>query len=265
MLPAASIPGTTVDNWLWLVTIIVFGAAGLRQMWQRWRVGALFLACYAALLLVWPWAIPRLLIPIVPLIVLTLLVGAAALGSQLGRRGWIVPLTLGSLIAFTAIARNLARLEQASACDRSRAASSPACFSDDQRGFFSAARHVRTTTSSAASFALASKWSTFGYYARREVLPFRAPAEMSGEQILDSLVAAGVGHVLLAHASSFDVALARQLRPSCDRLALARSFNEQTLLFELRGPAAADSTGGGCAALAAYESVRGVPGQVVLW
>ncbi|HEX6249929.1 MAG TPA: hypothetical protein VFZ56_00690 [Gemmatimonadaceae bacterium] len=265
VLPAAGIPGTTVDNWLWLVAIVVFGAAGLRQMWHRWRVGALFLACYAALLLVWPWAIPRLLIPIVPLIVLTLLLGATALGARLGPRGWIVPLTLGSLIAFTAIARNVVRLEQASACDRSRAASSPACFSDDQRGFFSAAKHARATTGSGARFALASKWSTFGYYARREVLPFRAPAGMSGETILDSLAAAGVRHVLLSHASSFDVALARQLRASCDRLVLARAFNRQTLLFEMRDRAAADETAGGCAALAAYDSVPGVPGQVGLW
>lgn len=265
VLPAASVPGTTVDNWVWLVAVVLFGAAGLRQLWQRWRVAALFLACYGALLLVWPWAIPRLLIPIVPLIILTLLVGAWVLGSRLGRRGWIVPVTLGALIAFTAIARNLTRLEQASACDRSRATSSPACFSDDQLGFFSAAGHARTVTDSAARFALGSKWSTFGYYARREVLPFRATPGMSGEQIVDSLAAAGVGHVLLAHLSSNDVAFGRLLRPSCDRLALVGVFNSQTLLFELRERAAADTTGGGCAALAAYESVPGVPGQAGLW
>lgn len=265
VLPAASVPGTTLDNWLWLVAIVAFGAAGLMQLWQRWRVAALFLVCYGALLLVWPWAIPRLLIPILPLIILALLVGAGSLGSRLGRRGWIVPLTLGALIAFTAIARNLVRLDQASACDRTRATSSPACFSDDQLGFFGAALHARTATDSTARFALSSKWSTFGYYARREVLPFRATPEMSGDQIVDSLAAAGVGHVLLAHASSNDVAFGRLLRSSCDRLALVRAFNRQTLLFALRERAAADTTGGGCAALAAYESVPGVPGQAGLW
>lgn len=265
VLPAASVPGTTLDNWAWLVAVVVFGAAGLTQLWQRWRVAALFLACYGALLLVWPWAISRLLIPILPLIILTLLVGAAALSSRLGRRAWIAPLAVGALISFTAIARNLSRLNQTSACDRSRATSSPGCFSDDQLGFFSVAVHARMVTDSAARFALGSKWSTFGYYARREVLPFRATPGMSGGQIVDSLAAAGVGHVLLAHASNIDVAFGRQLRSSCDRLALVGAFDRHTLLFQLRERTAPDTTGGGCAALAAYHSVSGVPGQAGLW
>lgn len=143
--------------------------------------------------------------------------------------------------------------------------SSPACFSDDQLGFFTAAGHARTVTDSTARFALGSKWSTFGYYARREVLPFRATPGMSGEELVDSLAAAGVGYVLLARVSSNDVAFGRLLRSSCDRLALAGAFNRQTLLFELRDGTAADTSGGACAALAAYESVSGVPGQVGLW
>jgi hypothetical protein len=250
---------------LWLVALVVFGAVGLPQLWHRWRVAALFLGCYGALLLVWPWAIPRLLIPVLPLIVLTLLAGAAALGSRLGRRGWILPLALGGLIGFTAISRNVARLDAASACDRSRATSSPACFSDDQRGFFSAATHVRAATASDAVFALGSKWSTFGYYARREVLPFRAIPGMSGEQIVDSLASAGVSHVVLAHVSSNDVAFARLLRGACDRLELVSAFNRQTYLFQLRDGTARETTGSGCAALTEYESVSATPGQVGLW
>lgn len=252
-LPVATVRGTTLDNWLWLVVLVILGALGLKEAWSRWRAAALLLICYGALLLVWPWALARLLVPVVPLVLMTILVGGAALGRKLGRFGWTVPLVVGVLIAGAAIAQNLERAQAVRACDRSRATVTPGCFSDDARAFFTAASYVRTGTAPDARVAVRGKVPTFAYYARREVVPVVITAGPSAGQILDGLVNAGADYVLLEHLNMLDATFARRIQGACDRLELVRAFEPDTYLFRLADRPSADPARSGCAALAGYR------------
>lgn len=70
-------------NALGVAAVLVLAAAGVADMWRRWRAPLLFMAFYLALVLVWPFSPLRFLWGIWPLIVLLLACGARWL--------WVVP------------------------------------------------------------------------------------------------------------------------------------------------------------------------------
>ncbi len=263
-LPAMTVPGTRVDNWLWLLAVFVFGVAGVRQLWRRWKPAAVLTACYGALLLVWPWAFSRFLVPVIPIALLTLLVGAVSVGRRLGRWGVALPIVFGILVGGEAISRNAQRLRVVAACDRAQATRSAACFGDDARSFFAASQYAAAVLAPQEAVAVRGKEATFAHFSGRKAVPI-VVSDASGGQLLDTLGRSGAGYVLLSHLSALDLQLARAIAADCDRLISVESFPPQTWLFRLTAPSARDSTGSGCTALAEYLENPRPLGWKTLW
>jgi hypothetical protein len=82
------VPGSIVDNVAWTVIIGACALAGLVILIRRWEAVPAVFTATMAILLVWPWPIDRLAVPLIPLAVPALLLGASSLGGRgAGSRG----------------------------------------------------------------------------------------------------------------------------------------------------------------------------------
>jgi len=80
-----TIPGTIVDNLLWLVVLGVSTGVGLLVLTRRWPAIATYLLLSCGVLLIWPWPVERLLAPLVPAIAAAVLVGFDVVARPAGR------------------------------------------------------------------------------------------------------------------------------------------------------------------------------------
>lgn len=252
VLPAATLGATDVDDWLWAVSIVFLGGVGLVHLWRRWRAAALLLVTYGGTLLLWPLAFGRFLLPVLPFILLALLLGARAIGARMRTAPYVLPVLLVTAIAGRAAAQDLGRARAVAQCDRARAKSSQVCFTPDQVAFFSAAGFARSNTEEGERFVLRSKWPTFAYYARREVIPLSLVAGDNGSQTLENLDQAGVRYVVVTHLMKGDLVFARHLMDVCDRLELVSGFNRSTFILRVREGVSVDRSA--CDALQRYEA-----------
>lgn len=83
MLPgeALSLPaiaGTPLDNLALGVLLAASLGWGMLVFARQWRGAGLFMAGYVALLLAWPWELPRLLLPLIPFLAGAIVAGCAA-------------------------------------------------------------------------------------------------------------------------------------------------------------------------------------------
>jgi len=147
-LPSAlafpTIPGTGIDNLLWLVAMAGLGAVGLIVLWGRARPVLWHVLLAALLILAWPWKLERLLVPLVPFAVAAILLGADRLTRTLPvpRRSLILAgLTL--LMATGTINAAWERDVQARACDRSNPFQSEGCYSVESRNMAAASHYLR--------------------------------------------------------------------------------------------------------------------------
>lgn len=251
LLPAATSDATDVDDWLWAALIVLLGGAGFVQLWRRWRAAALLLTSYGGILLVWPLAFGRFLLPVLPFILLVLLLGARAIGARMRAAPHLLPVVLVAAIAGRAAAQDVGRARAIARCDRARATGSPECFTRDQVALFNAARFARATTDERERFVLGSKWPTFAYYARREVIPLSLVAGDDASQTLANLDQAGVRYVVVTHLLKGDPVFARQLTDVCDRLELVSSFDRSTFMLRVKDDVSVDRSA--CDALQRYE------------
>jgi len=102
---AAAIPAT-----------LLLGLAAL-GLWQRWRVlamDAIYVSCYALLLLVWPFpeVMDRLLYPLTPLLLIYAVLGTAFLGRRLATTAGWPSLLPAALCLATALPTTLAMTQQ---------------------------------------------------------------------------------------------------------------------------------------------------------
>jgi len=147
-LPSAlafpTIPGTGIDNLLWLVAAAGLGLAGMVVLWRSGRPVLWHLALSAVMILAWPWRLERLLVPMVPLVIAAILLGADRLTRTLPapRRNLILAgLTL--LMATGTIKAAWERDVQARACDRSIPFQSEGCYSVESRNLAAASHYLR--------------------------------------------------------------------------------------------------------------------------
>lgn len=255
VLPAPTIRGTIIDNVICVVLLIVCGAFGLRAIWQRARIVAVFLVVYGLLLLFWAWPIDRFLVPVLPFILLLLLVGAVDVTRRFaGWQRWALYGFTGVAIAFAAVQRDVGFLAQTRRCDRATATISPACFSADQLAFIEAAREVRRTTPPTAIVA-SQKPATFYYFSgAREVVPLEVAAQASTRGLISFLESRHVSDLVLEHTTAGSTRIADRLANNCDRLKVERTISPTTVVFELQAHATPDDSSASCAAVAAYRA-----------
>lgn len=245
-LSAPTIEGTSIDNLFWVGVIGVGLASGLLVFLRGYRVVPAFMLLYGAILAVWPFDLTRFVIPVLPLILLTMAAGLVALVRRLGPRAEVavvailcVPLTISGA------RRDMSGIEHARLC-RPQPHASPECSTEDQRSFFAAANYARVETSRDAKF-LTVKEATFAYLTGRQVQHPALALLRDSLNVPAILRRSGVDYVLVS--PLYPSRLGDFLLPRCTELTLLRAFPPDTYLFRVL-PSGDSTQEASCQALA---------------
>jgi dolichyl-phosphate-mannose-protein mannosyltransferase len=259
LVAVPTVRGTIVDNALWLGGVTIALAAGLWLFWRRWRIVTVFLLIYGFLILAWPWAVGRFLVPLLPLLGVAILAGAHFLVER-----WrptaapAVTLALAAIIAVTGIARSASRIGVRSKCDRADPMRSARCFNADQLSFFAAARWVGEHTPP-STVVMSANEGTFFYLAHRHLVPIDSINSRPRERAAAFLRRENVSYVILNHAAYDDVPFSARLMSACEHLEPVEEFPPRTVVFRVLPRPSPDSRA--CEILEGYsrESGRFLP------
>ena len=247
-LSLPTIPGTRADNLFWLAVNLVLLTAGMAVLWRAWRAAAAYLLLYAGLLVAWLWPINRLVDPLVPLILLTMLLGAWRLTERLPTRARAV--ALGCLIALVTLgtARGaISRLEEYRLCDRTKPETSAGCYDPEEVSVAAASTYLREH-SNVDDVVLSDMNAGVYYLSGRRGTSAAALTQAAPGAAAQILREKHVRYVLLTAWSSFQrIAMAQALLASCRELRLEGSFAPHALL--LTPAPQSDSGDNACTAL----------------
>lgn len=233
LLAVPTIGGTIADNLLWLAVVTVALAAGLWLLWRRWRIATVFLLIYGALILAWPWAVGRFLVPLLPLLAVAILAGAYALVERWRPRAvTAVVIALAAIISITGLTRSASRIAVRSKCDRSDPMRSSSCFSADQLSFFAAARWVGEHTPPSA-IVMSANEGTFFYLAHRQLVPVDSINARPPERAAAFLRREKVSYAVMNHAANDDLPFSARLLGACEHLAVVEEFPPRTVVFRV--------------------------------
>lgn len=269
---------TTVDNFI--VALVLSGALvlGLVVLFRQWRAAALYLASYLAILLIWPWAMGRFLLPVIPLLLLAVLLGlrhgveasAARLRSRRegpgsgrpwiarvtgSRAGWAAVLAFAFATTAWGSARSAAWIADRMECQRGSVPPQASCLWADQASYFEALTYIDQELPEDAVF-LSAKSEPLFYYTRRLTAPIDLALAQSPDGFLPFLREYGTGFILLGSLQQAEIhRLPDLLEPNCRGLALEAEFPPRTYLFRLRelGEPEGDD---GCAAVEASRTAN---------
>ncbi len=249
-LPAAFavplISGTLVDNGIWLLVLVLGGAVGLVQLWRRLRPVALYLLVYLGLLAVWPYLMTRYLGPILPLLVLSVLLGVhdiamRLLGSRIvagsrnvvARGAMAVAAAVAVVLALSGVHQDMSRLELVAKCDRDAPTVSSGCFGQEQRDFFAGIEAARRLTPDSAHF-LGAKDATFHLLSgRQSARESEAIARPDAQQFAAFLREHGVQYILLSRVHVDQAAMAGPLGSDCASYELVQQVGAHVALLRV--------------------------------
>ena len=250
ILALPSVAGTRVDNLLWLIVIVSFGAVGLWGLWRWWTGACLALLCHGALLAFWPYVLERYLVPVLPLAMIALTFGASRIGTRFPRvkGGVVLPAALAAALLAGAVPLVRGMRTRASECRSTIAEQRSRCGSPEERAFFEAAAFIASSTPETARF-LAAKEGAFYYYAHRQVVPIYGVLGGDVKDILPYLAENEAEYVFLSHLKVDEWVIARPLEAICSDLDLVHSWGATTLLLRVDKGAADQAA---CEAIHAY-------------
>jgi 4-amino-4-deoxy-L-arabinose transferase-like glycosyltransferase len=223
-----------VDKAVSVVALLVFGFLGVWALWKLNRVIVLYLAMTCLLLVVWTWAVHRFILPLLPILLWVLVLGAISLATS---RRWARPvpvLLVGGILAM-AVAHDVQLLRDNLRCDRRSPTTSEACFNDVERAFFRAASFIRTATPDSAAFLTAAD-AQLAYLTGRQTEFFADVAGIAPDSLLGALRERRVGYVVLTPLRSPQAQLAPTLASACRELEVVREFGGATLLLRIGPP-----------------------------
>jgi len=245
------LPDSSIDNVAWLVVQVLLLAAGAFVLWRKNRVVALFMVFYGGLLLVWPWPISRLLIPLLPYVVAALLIGAHRLTRSLpavARGAALVALVL--LLSVGAVRGVLARDARAGACDRNNPTPSDQCYGKETRSIASAALFLRQHAppgSVVLTYYPPVVNFVSGHLTEYSRLVDRLPQGQAARVLRER----GIGYILLSRRLG---PVARNLLISCRELTVEGRFPPGAFVLSTAIPT--DPSQNACAILTEFLSVR---------
>ncbi|HEX7024310.1 MAG TPA: glycosyltransferase family 39 protein, partial [Gemmatimonadales bacterium] len=230
------LPGTLIDNLIWLVILGACGTMGMVVFLRRWPAAAVHLVLSFAVLLAWPWPLPRLIVPMLPLVAAAVLTGAFVIARTIGARAQvIVPLALAALLgvpgllAFTATDTN-------HLCDRRNPGYESVCFPEHSAGMVAAARWISDTAPPGAVIAT-TKPSTVFYFSGHRTMPLLSTARPGRADDLAEIGAKGIDWILLSQVMRNERAIANEwLGGDCQRLEVRAEIPQGALLLSLRAP-----------------------------
>jgi hypothetical protein len=197
---------------------------------------------YALLLVVWPYALGRFLLPVLPWILLSMAAGAGALGARWNHRlGIALPMLLIAPALGGSLARDLGRARDAAGCERDHPLASPGCFGASERAFFAAVRYTRDSLPRDAVI-LTAKEGTFHFYTGRRTAQLLGAVELDAPALARYLDERRARYILLSHLKLDSWALRAPVIELCPRLRVVRAWEPATLLLRLETPAAPDSS-----------------------
>ncbi|HEX4936785.1 MAG TPA: glycosyltransferase family 39 protein [Gemmatimonadaceae bacterium] len=253
VLSFRTVPGTIVDNLAWLIILVVTGSVGGWVMLRRWPGAAFSLGAYLLLLIVWTWMMDRYFSPVIPLMYLTMLLGASAILARLlprwraaGVLALVVLLLLGEFPQLSALPVERAR------CDRDRVATSSGCYPADERAYLLVAQWIRDSTPTTAVFLASKEAAFFTHAGRRTVNQIRVLREDS-TKIIPYLRTVGVTHVVVGPVGVRALRHGRQMSRVCDDLILLRQFARDYSVLRVRAPGEAGDGGAACRVLRAWR------------
>jgi hypothetical protein len=247
--PAAVIPGTSIDNIAAMAVVAVACMVGLVALARDWPIAVVYLASYGALLAVWPWTQARFLLPLLPLIVVSIVVGAWRVAIWLApRRGLAVAGLLAAVTAINGLDNTLEIVRLRQSCDRSGLFPSAACVPVRFAAFFDGARYVDAHVPRDAAF-VSGRASALYHFTGRRTVSLTAALSVPPDAFLDFLRANHVSHVLLTAVMPFAegmpaggrTSLPEMVRTNCRHMRLEESFPPSTLLFDLAPPQDGDA------------------------
>jgi hypothetical protein len=200
----------------------------------------LYLLSTFAVLVAWTWSSRRFLYPVMPVLILVFIAGAAVVGRRLGRHGaWLAPLVLVAIV-LPRTTRELGELVRTGwQCDRLRPITT--CFPPAPSAFLAAAQFARSLPDS--SIVVAEREAAFAWHSGLRVIHSREVSD-SGARFIDYLRDRQATYILIGRLSMNErVGLANRLHTICRNLHLVRGFGSDTYLFKVDlSPPATDST-----------------------
>jgi hypothetical protein len=240
-LPGPAVSTRAVHNVFGMLIVTLALLAGSVRLWATWPVAFLYLAAYGGLLLLWPWPVPRFIVPVLLLIVPTTLAGIGRLVSIFRPRWEASAIVVASgILVLNGLWTVHGVIDRQKGCVPGAPLPSRACLDEDQASFFSAVQYIREHVSPDAIF-LSGKPATLYYYTSHQVVSLTQALSRAPSEFLPFLQQQRATHVLLLTVMPFTdgvpsydrLALGPMLRANCDRLHLEASFPPRAYLFRL--------------------------------
>lgn len=237
----ATIPGTKIDNILWLAALAVLACVGIVRIWQTAPAVAWYLVVSALLLVTWPWRMDRLLLPVFPFVLAAMLTGAHHLTRALGPRTRTVLVgSLAVLMGIGAVRGAAALVARGQTCDRSRPYESPGCYDDQSRSMAAAAHYLRSTASEGA-VVLTISGAAVNYLSGLPTEPVQLVRRFPRGEAGPGLRASGIRYILVTGQRAIERGwFGKILLASCHGLRVEARFPPEALVLRPeppRGPA----------------------------
>lgn len=252
--PFPTVPGTLVDNLIIVGAIVLLGGVGLWSMWRRWRAVPAVVLPYAALIAVWPWPVSRFLVPMLPIVLIVLFVGAAVVGERVGRWGRSVPIALAAIVLSAALPQAAESASVAARCDRAAPYTSAGCFDESELEFLAATRWVAANTPDSAVF-VSAKEGSFGYFTGRRAIPLMRIMRHDSATVLDFAGRSGATFLVLSRVRDSEPLLGSRLLGQCRRLEVVHAVADGAYVFRILPAGETAASDGACAALRRYAEV----------
>jgi hypothetical protein len=228
---------TIIDNAIGGLVIWSSIAGGAVALFTKWRPAMLYLGAYALLLLAWVFTVDRFVLPIVPLLIVCSITGAARLGRRVGRRTAVaLPAALACILALGAMPRTAALVRRNSPCHVAGAYPPAACMTEAQASYFDALRWIDANLPAGAVL-LTSKSGALWLYTGRHVVSYDAAIRQDSAAFIPWLQERGAGWILLNKLHNREPSyLVPLLRANCHSLTVVAEFPPGSTLFAIGGP-----------------------------
>lgn len=242
-----------IDNVIWAVLAIITVPLGLRIAWQRWRLLVLVVACYGAVLLVWPWTFERFISPVSSLILVLIGAGVVQLVRNRAERVQVMALAaVASFFVVGSVQRVLPTWRSISACDRANPLESATCYTEDRRGLLQLAAFVRENTPPDAVF-FTPKESAFFLHTGRRSVRDRRFSDIPGDSLGSLLRRNGVSYTVLTPIGVNRRGRGTHIAEACREFETVASFDGDAVLLRLRDNGPIDHDDETCRSLAAWN------------
>jgi len=238
LVPVPLTRQTVLDNAGWVLLLGSCFLVGWFSAWKRWHAAAIYFVTYCGLLAVWPYLLDRFLVPVVPLALAFVVIGATTIAQRLGRWQNIPVAALGTLLAFFALRADTAMVDKAYSCDRTRVDCAPPVSLD----YLDASRVAGKITPPSARF-VAPKSSTLYFHSGRQAVFWEEAVRQDSASFVPYLRRNGVTHILSTPVYGDYETILALVESSCMQFAVVRSFSPHTSILAFRDSAATQAEG----------------------